>query len=75
MKITCKINCENCNESLEWEFVVRQHISSSRFDVEVFNTKVYHPAKLADENENYLFEIQCKNCNKVNRFQVPKPRL
>lgn len=75
MKITGKINCENCNKLLEWEFIIRQHISSSRFDVEVFNTKVYHPAKLADENGNYLFEIQCKNCNKVNRFQVPKPCL
>lgn len=34
MKLSGKINCENCNTELEWEYIVPQHALSNRFVVE-----------------------------------------
>lgn len=72
MKLTGSINCKKCNKTLEWEYIVPQNIYSPKLSVEIINTKIYHPNRLVDSENKYLFEIQCKNCDFVNRFEVDK---
>ena len=70
MKLTGKINCENCNTELEWEYIVPQHARSNRFVVEIINTEVYSANKISrNEDDTYTLSVTCKKCGRRNIFK------
>lgn len=71
MKLTGKINCENCNTELEWEYIVPQHISARQFVVERINTEIYSANKISKNEDNtFTLSIICKECGTRNIFKT-----
>lgn len=71
MKLTGKINCENCNTELEWEYIIPQHVLSNRFIVERINTDIYSASKISrNEDNTYTLSIVCNECGRRNIFKA-----
>lgn len=71
MKITDSCFYQKCNSLINWEYIVPQKISTPTFTVEVENKKFHHPNKIKQlDNETYLFNVRCKNCDHLNNFEV-----
>lgn len=70
MKLTGKINCENCNTELEWEYIVPQHALSNRFVVEMINTEICSANKISrNEDNTYTLSVICNKCGRRNIFK------
>ena len=71
MKITGSCFCQKCNSLINWEYIIPQKISTSTFAVEVENKNLHHPNKIKQiDNETYLFNVRCRNCDYLNKFEV-----
>lgn len=75
MKISGKLICVECNSIMEWEYILPQKIGVEPLQVETLDDNKYHPVKKKRLNENeYILQLRCKECGKVNQFQYYSER-
>lgn len=63
-KINGTIICEQCKESIEWEYIIPQHISSPYLDVVKIDSEKSYARKIAPSE----FRVRCPHCDNINIF-------
>ena len=61
-KINGTIICEQCEELIEWEYIIPQHISSPYLDVVKIDSKKVYVRQIAPNK----FCIRCPHCDNIN---------
>lgn len=69
-KIQGTHTCPNCEEVIEWEYIIPININSPRFDCEHYDFTKAAVKRLNSIHERpWKFSVQCKNCRVVDIFE------
>lgn len=69
MIISGNHKCTKCGSNIQWEYIVPQKYNTS-YDVEtIYEEKTYAKKLQMRDNNEYIFQIECKNCWETNSFE------